>query len=399
MHDRDRVASEAEPGGVRAAAGAAQDHRVAFLDGMRGWASLMVVFSHLLPCFLAITTPFYRHWYLTFLSDGNFAVYIFFVLSGFALSIRFLQTGNARIPVELALRRYPRLTLPIFVSCALAFALMKLHWFFNVAASVPARSEDWLGTFYRFEPNLAHFLKFSLYNVFFNYDIARSYNQVLWTMSVEFYGSLLVFLLCLMFPYLRSPWAVLGILAGVMALANSSMLPFVLGLMIAMSFQSETRRVRDSSPGALIASLALIVATAAYSTISLKGFPTVHDIEVRPTFPSTIFAAVFVFGVSISARVRGFFSNALSRYLGSISFPLYLTHLLVICSLTSFLFLHGINVHLVFLASLAACLLSATLFRYVERAAIRLARVCSNVLMKRISVRASAEAITARMVG
>jgi hypothetical protein len=62
--------------------------RVVFLDGVRGWASLMVVLSHLLPCFLAITTPAYRHWYLTFVSDGNFAVYIFFVLSGFALSCK-----------------------------------------------------------------------------------------------------------------------------------------------------------------------------------------------------------------------------------------------------------------------------------------------------------------------
>src|SRR5262245_59292762 len=113
-------------------------HRVEFLDGMRGWASLMVVFAHLLPCFLAITTPMYRQPYLTFISDGTLAVYIFFVLSGFALSIRFLQTGSSRIPVELALRRYPRLTLPIFASCAIAFVLMKLHLFYNVAAAVPA---------------------------------------------------------------------------------------------------------------------------------------------------------------------------------------------------------------------------------------------------------------------
>src|ERR1019366_7324910 len=108
----------------------ASTSRLVFLDGVRGWASLMVVFSHLLPCFLAITTPFYRHSYLTFLCDGTLAVYIFFVLSGFALSIRFLQTGDARIPVELALRRYPRLTLPIFASCAIAFVLMKSHLLF-----------------------------------------------------------------------------------------------------------------------------------------------------------------------------------------------------------------------------------------------------------------------------
>lgn len=369
--------------------------RVVFLDGVRGWASLMVVFSHLLPTFLAITTPAYRHWYLTFLSDGNFAVYIFFVLSGFALSIGFLQTGNPRIPVELALRRYPRLTLPIFASCTLAYELMKLHWFFNAAASVPAHSEDWLGTFYRFDPDIFHFLKFSLYNVFFNYDIAKSYNQVLWTMSAEFYGSMLVFLLCLIFPYLRARSLVLSALAAVMMIFNSPMLPFVLGLGISLSFESGVRKTHDRGAAALAASVGLILATAAYSTISLKGFPTVHDIVVRDTFPMTIFAAVFVFGISLSAPVRGFFANPLSRYLGSISFPLYLTHLLVICSFTSYLFLQGTNVHLLFLASLVACLAAATLFRYIERASIRFARLCSDVLMKRLPVPSSRPATAA----
>ncbi len=371
----------------------AATQRVVFLDGMRGWASLVVVFNHLLPCFLALTTPAYRHWYFAFVSDGNFAVYIFFVLSGFALSIRFIQTGNPRIPVELALRRYPRLTLPIFVSSALAYTLMKLHLFFNVAASIPAHGEEWLATFFRFDPTPLHFLKFTLYKVFFEYEVATSYNQVLWTMPAEFFGSMVVFLVCLIFPYLRSPWIVLGIVGGVTLAANSVLLPFVLGVAMAFAFESSARRKYDRSLGALAASLTLIVAAAAYSPISYRGFPTIHAIVVRNTLPTAIFAALFVFGVSLSARVRGFFSNSLSRYLGSISFPLYLVHTLVICSFSSWLFLRGTNVHVVFLSTLAVCLLSANLFKYVERASVRFARVCSDALMKRLP--ASAEHRTA----
>jgi peptidoglycan/LPS O-acetylase OafA/YrhL len=363
---------------------AAASHRVAFLDGVRGWASLMVVFSHLGACFLALNTPAYRHWYFAFISDGNLAVYIFFVLSGFALSIRFVQTENPRIPVELALRRYPRLTLPIFAASALAYALMKLHLFFNVAASTPAHGEEWLGTFYRFEPTLSQFLKFTLYQVYFHYEIPTSYDQVLWTMSTEFVGSMLVFFLCLILPYLRYRWIVLGLVGGVMLATNSFLLPFVLGLAMAFAFETRVRREYDHSLLALAASLALILAAAAYSPISFKGFPTIHAITVRNTFPTTIFAALFVFGVSLSARVRGFFSNPLSRYLGSISFPLYLMHTLVICSFSSWLFLRGTNVHVNLLASLAVCLLSADLFKYVERASIRLARLCSDALMQRL---------------
>ncbi len=373
----------------------AASHRVVFLDGVRGWASLMVVFHHLLPCFLAITTPAYRHWYLTFISDGNLAVYIFFVLSGFALSIRVVQTESPRVPVELALRRYPRLTLPILVSSALAYALMKLHLFFNVAASVPAHGEEWLATFYRFDPTLWHFLQFALYKVFFHYDVATSYNQVLWTMPAEFFGSMVVFLLCLIFPYLRAPWIVLGIVSGMMLATNSFLLPFVLGVAMAFAFESAARRKYDHGYVALAASLALILAAAAYSPISLEGFPTIHRIIERNTFPTTIFAAVLVFGVSLSARVRRFFSNPLSRYLGSISFPLYLTHTLVICSFSSWLFLRRTNVHVVFLASFAVCLVSADLFKYVEHASIRLARLCSDALMKRLPAPAERRTATA----
>ncbi len=357
-------------------------HRVAFLDGVRGWAALVVVFHHLLACFLAPTTPAYRHWYLTFFTDGNLAVYVFFVLSGFALSIRFAQTRDPRIPAELALRRYPRLALPIGASCALAYGMWKAHWFYNVAASVPARSEEWLATFYRFDPTLWHFLKFTLYGVFFHYDAAASYNPVLWTMPAEFYGSILIFLLCLMFPYLRAPWIVLGIAGVVMLAMNSLVLPFILGLGIAFAFESSARRKYDLSRGALAASLALIVATAAYSIISFKGFPTIHAIVTRNTFPTAIFAALFVFGVSLSAPVRGFFSNSLSRYLGSISFPLYLTHLPVICSFSSWLFLRGVNAHVILLGSFAVCLVCADLFKHVEQASIRIARRCSDRLMK-----------------
>lgn len=371
---------------------AAASHRVVFLDGVRGWASVVVVVHHLIPCFLAITTPAYRHWLATPFSDGDLAVYVFFVLSGFALSIRFVQTENPRVPVELALRRYPRLTLPIFASCALAFAMMKLHLFYNAAASASAPHEEWLATFYRFTPALGHFFKFTLYNVFFRYDTATSYDQVLWTMSTEFSGSMLVFLLCLMFPYIRARWTLLGILTGVMIVFHSSMLPFVFGVAIAFAFETSARRKYEHGRVALAISLLLIASAAAYSPISYRGFPTVNQILARNPLPTTIFAALLVFGISLSARVRGFFSLSLSRYLGSISFPLYLTHSLVILSLSSWLFLKHVNANVIVIVTLAVCFVSAELFKYVERASIYVARLCSDALMKSVAAPAKPRA-------
>jgi hypothetical protein len=67
----------------------------------------------------------------------------------------------------------------------------------------------------------------------------------------------------------------------------------------------------------------------------------------------------------------------------------------VICSFSSYLFLQGTNVHVVLFASLAACLAIASLFRVVERASIRLARLCSNTLMQRIPLPAARATVSA----
>ena len=64
--------------------------RLEFLDGLRGWGALMVFLYHLIVQLLSNTAPPYRSKYLAFLLDGDFAVFIFFVLSGFVLSIKFV---------------------------------------------------------------------------------------------------------------------------------------------------------------------------------------------------------------------------------------------------------------------------------------------------------------------
>jgi peptidoglycan/LPS O-acetylase OafA/YrhL len=43
--------------------------------------------------------------------DGPFAVFIFFVLSGYVLSVFAFRAGRRRDAVDIALRRYPRLVL------------------------------------------------------------------------------------------------------------------------------------------------------------------------------------------------------------------------------------------------------------------------------------------------
>jgi peptidoglycan/LPS O-acetylase OafA/YrhL len=161
------------------------NERYLFLDGLRGWAAVVVLLYHLfvnaLPMgpsarWLAVLMPF----------NGLLAVAIFFIVSGFALSVRYLQTDDLTGVVRIAAGRYVRLAIPIFAACLLVHlcliaGLLDLH---------ANRLPPFRGSL-EFSPTLGHLLKFSLFDVFFDYDKRESYIGPLWTMAPELYGSAL----------------------------------------------------------------------------------------------------------------------------------------------------------------------------------------------------------------
>jgi peptidoglycan/LPS O-acetylase OafA/YrhL len=97
--------------------------RKPFLDG--GWAALAVVLWHVFgqvyPYNEAVSQILPR----LLLFDGMTAVCLFFVISGFSLSISFCQTGNRERLAQLAAGRYLRLTIPILATCTLVWLAMK----------------------------------------------------------------------------------------------------------------------------------------------------------------------------------------------------------------------------------------------------------------------------------
>src|SRR5215472_4591156 len=100
--------------------------RFRFLDGLRGWAAVVVLLHHLfvdgLPpnSFMADRTL----WAKVFFLNGILAVSVFFVISGFSLSIRYLEAGDGKALGRIAAGRYLRLALPIFAICALTYGLL-----------------------------------------------------------------------------------------------------------------------------------------------------------------------------------------------------------------------------------------------------------------------------------
>jgi len=175
------------------------------IDGIRGWASLIVVLYHAFDEMLGVALPAIRSPLLSPVFAADLAVSIFFVLSGDALSIAFFQSLHYSAIDRLLVRRYFRLTIPILMSCLLTYLIMIFGLDYHKKAAEILHREDWLGNFLQFAPSLYGLFKYSLIDVYTSHITKFSYNPFLWTMSIEMVGSMLVFLLCYIWPRLKRP--------------------------------------------------------------------------------------------------------------------------------------------------------------------------------------------------
>ena len=107
--------TRAEPAG-KSAFPDARPERYRFLDGLRGWAAAVVLLHHLFVDGLPANSLMADRalWAKVFFLNGMLAVSIFFVISGFSLSIRYLEAGDGKALGRVAAGRYLRLALPIF---------------------------------------------------------------------------------------------------------------------------------------------------------------------------------------------------------------------------------------------------------------------------------------------
>src|SRR5262245_33476285 len=154
------------------------------LEAIRGLASLSVLVGHVIlafwPAYLFRSgTPGWEQfsaWLQAlsrfpgkFLWDGHLAVSIFFVLSGFVLSLTFFREGSAL--GSAAVRRYPRLMLPVAGSILLSFTLLACGAMHNRAAvklmnATSGQVHLWLGSYYNFAPDWSQALREGTWGAF-----------------------------------------------------------------------------------------------------------------------------------------------------------------------------------------------------------------------------------------
>ena len=310
-----------------------QNHvRINEVDGIRGWASLVVLVFHSFKEMLSFAVPSVHSPWLAPFFSADIAVAIFFVLSGDALSSSFFQGRGLSAIDRLLVRRYFRLTIPIFMSCLITYCIMVTGLDYHVAASAILDRPDWLGQFLQFNASFLKFLRYSLLGVYVAHTREFSYDPFLWTMSVEMAGSMLVFLFCYLWQRLKKPqWVCVGLIIW-LTIIGSFFALFFAGILLGFLRQQGylEKLLRDRKHQIFVLGVVIGIAGALIATSGLNRSGALIPVTL-------LVSMLLVLCFYTQVQLKAFFCNKLSHFLGDISFPLYLVHFQILISLMSWL--------------------------------------------------------------
>lgn len=322
-----------------------------YFEGIRGIAAVVVLISHFIQIFypglFSTDVSLMHHGLeegvsetpLNLLYNGNFAVCLFFVLSGFVLSYKFFMKKEQEIIIESAVKRYFRLAIPVFTSLLLAFVFFKLNLYYYGKIIFETRAT--MPDFYSENVTFFEIIKEGLYGAFF--ENKTSLNPVLWTMYYELLGSFIVFSFLVLFGNLKNRYLFYGIL--LLLFWDTYFIAFILGMLLC-DLIVNTEILKVFKKKMLVLSFLIIgLFLGSYPYVNPIG--TVYEfliVNKTTTFNYFIFyhiigAFLILIAILGSDVLQRLLSIAPFRFLGNVSFSLYLIHFIILCSFSSYIFM------------------------------------------------------------
>jgi peptidoglycan/LPS O-acetylase OafA/YrhL len=305
--------------------------KIPFLDGARGLAALLVLFSHVFTgCFQQVITA------AGIKAAGHSGVELFFVLSGFLIGTQFWKnsTGGSMFSFRDYFARRALRVLPLFyVSFALFFLLYSIEFRNDVSKSIFV---------------IVPFYIFQLQNLFADVNLI---NPPTWTVAVEihFYIFLALFFFVLrkhgtkgllsgiailfMAVVLYRYWAYTRILTAndyrnlVYANTLARMDHFFIGVILAFVFQRKwmMEKCEAMAPLFFLAGLLLHISLVyvEYGVADISFF----SVNLVGILTSLAWGLILFSGLLGFKTVRSIFSIRPLRFCGDISYSIYLLHL------------------------------------------------------------------------
>jgi len=340
------------------------DGRLIPLEAFRGMAAFIVLLHHFFLGFSPLTTglldvardadSLIGNPLFVFV-NGTGAVSFFFTLSGFVLCWSLVRKPQPGKIIHAALKRWPRLALLVLLSTLISCTLFKLNlYYFDQAAQVSG--SPWLSSFAyagwtpEFEPS---YLSAFVQGVTTFLTGVVTYNTNLWTMQPEFIGSLLVYLLAYLCvsrwqnsgQLLRLSWV-----AVFFFIFLKKLFPFVMGVMCCVHLLQAPRKSSWLASGLCMLlglyGLGYMIPAEWYAWV--QYLPDFWQ-KRSQTLLHTAGSLLIIYATMTNGQLFALFNGRLCQWLGRLSFTLYLIHVLVICSVSSYVYLlftdHGWATH------------------------------------------------------
>lgn len=372
------------------------------VEGIRGLACLMVFLSHLSSTFaptmhtgnianartpidIALhSSPF------AFLYSGAAAVGIFFVLSGFILSFCILNKGDAvKSAAGMTIKRYFRLMPPALGSCIVAYFALK---YFNFDKSALG---DWAQNYRISNPSFFD----AVYNGTISSFLSGSapYNWSLWTMKIEFFGSLSVFFLCCILPHVRFQKSLIAIFLLIPFFMNVKpgdeiyYAAFFSGVLI---YKLDIKI--SNGIGLIILVAGLFFCGYHTNGIFYKNINSIVNVTINSkhidnyTLFNNVGGFMVVFSVLRTKCISAFFSREAFVKMGALSFSVYVLHQPIMHITTPLLFNsareNGISYSMAALLSslftiLVVYLISIPYQKYVDNFSVKVSNSIKNKVL------------------
>lgn len=316
--------------------------RVEYLDGLRGVAALIVVIHHAVVAlyphmFFGLENGVVASWQTTFaaspasiLVNGSFAVYVFFALSGFVIATS-ADRPSSFLPGKIVARIF-RLGIPASASVLLATALAATGFMFPADAA-KLIGHWWLATWHP-EFSLASSLP-EISGAYF-WRGTSDLNPVLWTMQRELIGSVAIYIVFAALKTTNARLFACGITTLAVMVARAE--PY---FYLCFCSGSALYLLRGKLPsrlptiGLAVLSIGILCGGYPFNAPPAGSFYELPSaafkaLRISPLYFWTIGASAILFGTLVSPVLQRAFSLPPCRFLGRISFGLYLVHFLVL---------------------------------------------------------------------
>lgn len=371
--------------------------RIDYIDGLKGFSALTVLLGHFCCGFLPeIFTDYNVHLPekisiflyrspLRFFVNGQYMVYIFCTLSAFFVCLKVLNTEDKKKILLLFPKRYLRIVLPLIPMSICVYIFSRFNLFFNRECALITKS-GWLSSFYQNPLSIKETVLYTFYNTPFLGDM--SINAVLWMIPYILLGSIIAILIGA--NYSGSPYVTyILILISFLHYYRSESLYVcaVVGSALAILY-NKTKDIKSHKVVSFVSFIAIsigfLIGGYSYGAEHFKVYSVLSN-RLSYWHINIIGSTMYIIGVMYSSLFMRLFSVKPFLFLGKISFSVYIVHLPVICSVSSFCFIKMNNWRVNYLQSMFTTLvvtiittfgLSSLYYKYIE--------INCNKLIKRV---------------